>query len=441
MMGIKKKFLFLTGVVGVLLALVSALGYFMAYRALDASIQDEISASMEAERQKLSGWVAEHTRIAEDLAAHAAAMDEAVGKPTPGMIKLAKDDMILDITLGREDDYAIGAKDGNLTGEFFPTSRDWYKDAKAQGKTIYTDPYIDDTTTLLSFKESYTTKNDDGVEKDLTKEPFTVLLSGENQGLADAIILISVNPVSMRITMTSIARDSYVPITCYGGRSNKINAAHASSESCLVNTVEKLTGIDIDYTVEFNFKSVIQVVDALDILVVRAGHQHHLGVHIGRGEAVLLGTILGVAHAVAGDVKPAGVHARQYGVPVGLLELRLHAQAVGDQRADLDVQAGQHVVLIVIGPGRPVALGGNDEGAALLDPRQQVPLLRHGGDGSDQQQRQQQCDQFLHGISSFDSAYGCVQLMRAHLYEANPSYHIIPSKSITFTQILEKKKL
>ena len=149
MMGIKKKFLFLTGVVGVLLALVSALGYFMAYRALDASIQDEISASMEAERQKLSGWVAEHTRVAEDLAAHAAAMDEAVGNPTPGMIKLAKDDMILDITLGREDDYAIGAKDGNLTGEFFPTSRDWYKDAKAQGKTIYTDPYIDDTTKKL----------------------------------------------------------------------------------------------------------------------------------------------------------------------------------------------------------------------------------------------------------------------------------------------------
>ena len=148
-MGIRKKFLLLTVVVGVLLALVSGLGYFMAYRALDASIQDEISASMEAERQKLSGWVAEHTRIAEDLAAHAAAMDEAVGKPTPGMIQFAKDDMILDITLGREDDYAIGAKDGNLTGEFFPTTRDWYKDAKAQGKTIYIDPYIDATTKKL----------------------------------------------------------------------------------------------------------------------------------------------------------------------------------------------------------------------------------------------------------------------------------------------------
>ncbi|MCR4951097.1 MAG: LCP family protein [Solobacterium sp.] len=124
-------------------------------------------------------------------------------------------------------------------------------------------PYIDDTTALETFSESITTKNDEGADKDLTKEPFTVLLSGENQGLADTIILFSVNPVSLRITMTSIARDSYVPITCYGGASSKINAAHASSEACLVKTVKKLTGIDIDYTVEFNFKSVIQVVDAV----------------------------------------------------------------------------------------------------------------------------------------------------------------------------------
>ena len=78
-MGMKKKFLFLTGIVGVLLAFVSALGYFMAYRALDASIQGEISASMEAEQQDLSGWVAAHTRVAEDLAAHAGALDALGG--------------------------------------------------------------------------------------------------------------------------------------------------------------------------------------------------------------------------------------------------------------------------------------------------------------------------------------------------------------------------
>ena len=41
-MGIKKKFLLLTAVVGVMLAVVSLLGYFMAQRALDASIAGEI---------------------------------------------------------------------------------------------------------------------------------------------------------------------------------------------------------------------------------------------------------------------------------------------------------------------------------------------------------------------------------------------------------------
>ena len=71
----------------------------------------------------------------------------------------------------------------------------------------------------------------------------------------------------MKVTMTSIARDSYVPISCYGS-SEKINAAHASSESCMVKTVENLMGIDIDYTIEFNFASVVQVVDAVGGVVV-----------------------------------------------------------------------------------------------------------------------------------------------------------------------------
>lgn len=38
-MGIKQKFLALTGIVGLMLALVSALGYYMAQSALNTSIQ------------------------------------------------------------------------------------------------------------------------------------------------------------------------------------------------------------------------------------------------------------------------------------------------------------------------------------------------------------------------------------------------------------------
>ena len=122
--------------------------------------------------------------------------------------------------------------------------------------------YLDDTQSILDFSETVTSTGEAGADKDITKEPFTVLVTGENEGLADSIILMSVNPISMKVTMTSIARDSYVPISCYGS-SDKINAAHASSESCMVKTVENLMGIDIDYTIEFNFASVIRVVDAV----------------------------------------------------------------------------------------------------------------------------------------------------------------------------------
>lgn len=135
--------------------------------------------------------------------------------------------------------------------------------ANAIGTEEQLEPFIQDTAAILTFKESVVQSGTDGAEKDLTAEPFTVLISGENEGLADTIIIVSVNPVSMKVTMTSIARDSFVPITCYGYASSKINGSHAVSEGCLVDTVTYMTGIDIDYTVEFNFASVIQVVDAV----------------------------------------------------------------------------------------------------------------------------------------------------------------------------------
>lgn len=69
-MGIKQKFLLLTGLVGLMLALVSGMGYFMAQSALNESIEGEITANVESERQNVTGWVATHARVAEDAAAH-----------------------------------------------------------------------------------------------------------------------------------------------------------------------------------------------------------------------------------------------------------------------------------------------------------------------------------------------------------------------------------
>ena len=148
-MGIKQKFLALTGIVGLMLALVSALGYYMAQSALNTSIQGEITANVESERQNVIGWVTTHARVAEDAAAHMGALDDAVSIPTVDEIAPAKDEMLLGLTIGREDGRVVSYPSGDLTGKLIPQERGWYKDAKAQGKTLYTDPYVDKITNKL----------------------------------------------------------------------------------------------------------------------------------------------------------------------------------------------------------------------------------------------------------------------------------------------------
>ena len=95
----------------------------MAQRALDASIAGEIQANVESQRQNLSGWVAAHTRVAEDAAAHMGALDDASGVPSVDEIQPSKDEMLLGLTVGREDGHVVSYPSGDLTGKLIPSER------------------------------------------------------------------------------------------------------------------------------------------------------------------------------------------------------------------------------------------------------------------------------------------------------------------------------
>ena len=109
-------------------------------------------------------------------------------------------------------------------------------------------------------------------EKTLT-EPFTVLIMGvdstidgltKNQAFnGDTLIMATFNPNTLTATMFSIPRDLYVPIACNHDKYNKINSSAAYGSSCVINTVQKLTGIDIDYYAKMNFTGVVQLVEAV----------------------------------------------------------------------------------------------------------------------------------------------------------------------------------
>lgn len=114
-------------------------------------------------------------------------------------------------------------------------------------------------------------KTTESTDKKLT-EPFTILLLGvdsptedisEASGLGDSIMLVTFNPKTLTTTMFSIPRDTYVPITCYRNAMSKITHAASGGDSCMINTVEKFTDIDIDYYAKINFKGLVKIVDAL----------------------------------------------------------------------------------------------------------------------------------------------------------------------------------
>lgn len=108
--------------------------------------------------------------------------------------------------------------------------------------------------------------------KSLT-EPFTVLLMGVDStgdGISasssfngDSLMMITFNPKTLNATVFSIPRDTYVPIACRQGAENKINSSAYGGTSCVVDTIEDLTGIDIDYYVKINFTGVVNLVDDL----------------------------------------------------------------------------------------------------------------------------------------------------------------------------------
>ncbi len=153
-----------------------------------------------------------------------------------------------------------------------------------------------DTKVLYEYSEKMKNKTITNTNKKLT-EPFTVLLMGvdsEIDGLnpnsafnGDTLMLLTFNPKTLTATIFSIPRDTYVPIACNHNRYNKINSAAAYGTSCVINTVQNLTGITIDYFAKINFFGVIDLVNILggiDVFVEAPDYDYYISQY---GEGVL----------------------------------------------------------------------------------------------------------------------------------------------------------
>lgn len=125
---------------------------------------------------------------------------------------------------------------------------------------------------------------DDGIQSqkaDVTNQPFIIYLSGldtrsyetiSEKGLSDVNMVVVVNPTTKQILMVNIPRDYYVGLEGNSNKLDKLTHAGNYGIACSQSTVEAIFDIKCNYYVKVNFKSVVDIVDALGGVTVNSDY-------------------------------------------------------------------------------------------------------------------------------------------------------------------------
>ncbi|MDY4835729.1 MAG: LCP family protein [Frisingicoccus sp.] len=165
-----------------------------------------------------------------------------------------------------EDPYAMvqNLYDGNIQAIIYNTAYD-------SSLTERFPTFSQDIRELKHIEIKTEVQNISGDKKDVTKVPFTVFISGiDTEGSisttsrSDVNMLVTVNPTTHQILMTSIPRDYYVQLPGVSGEYyDKLTHAGLYGADCSMNTLSQLFGIDIDYYAKVNFTTLRDMVNAL----------------------------------------------------------------------------------------------------------------------------------------------------------------------------------
>lgn len=128
--------------------------------------------------------------------------------------------------------------------------------------------FADSYKVIYDFSVDVETK-DIAKKVDITKDTFSIYVSGidtygavSSVSRSDVNMVITVNPKTNKILITSIPRDYYVPLAGKNGK-DKLTHAGIYGVETSVKTIEDLLDTKINYYIKVNFTSLIKVVDTL----------------------------------------------------------------------------------------------------------------------------------------------------------------------------------
>ena len=230
-MGVRQKFFALSGVAGLIMAIVSVVGYFTASEAVKSTTEKEIVAVITAAADEAEGWMLEKAQYGEAsarLLSSLPARDEVIARRKEMTATYKGDKDIIDITNAMDDGYCVSFAEGDITKDADWTKRDWFVDAKKAGKLIFTDPYRDSATNKLCITAAlpYTREGAKGgvICEDISMTSIEEMVKnikyeGEGKGMilnpASGIIIASANDEETlkKISDNAVLKDYIVEMT------------------------------------------------------------------------------------------------------------------------------------------------------------------------------------------------------------------------------------
>lgn len=168
---------------------------------------------------------------------------------------------------GYDFDYAVYNNEEEAVSNLIAGVEDYVVVENPKASNLKAIDGYSDTKVIGHYKEKVKINKNN---KNVTREPFTVLITGvdtrdnsiDENGRSDSIMVAKVDPKNKTVDLVSLPRDSYVDSTCTGGK-DKLTHSSLGSMNCIIDDVEQLLDVEIDYYVKVNFYAVIEAIDAV----------------------------------------------------------------------------------------------------------------------------------------------------------------------------------
>lgn len=113
---------------------------------------------------------------------------------------------------------------------------------------------------------------------DVTKDPFNVYVTGidiwgeiDKVSRSDVNMIVTINPQTRTILLTSMPRDSYVTLHSFG-QLDKLTHSGIYGVDETLDTVSDWLGVNFDYYVKVNFTMVVNLIDAMGGITVESDY-------------------------------------------------------------------------------------------------------------------------------------------------------------------------